>query len=143
MHRSHAGHEAGSFEIPILKHIEGIFPLADRRFAGRLDQEILIPIEKSHFLERNPERLSGHRPQIVRREPLPARLTGEIEAGFIHQAGRLQPDPLPPIQTYPSAEEGRFACGIDPPLTFMQRISFWIGRKKPATVRAIEDKMPC
>ena len=66
MHRSHAGHEAGLFEIPVLKHIEGIFPLADHRFSGRLDQEIFIPIEKTDFLEWNPERLSGHRPQIVR-----------------------------------------------------------------------------
>jgi hypothetical protein len=24
----------------------------------------------------------------------------------------------------------------------MQRVSFWIGRQKPATVRAIEDEMP-
>ncbi len=106
MHRSHARHEAGPFKISVLEHIECIFSLADHCLAGRLDQEILIPIEKPHFLERNPERLSGHRPQIVRREPLPARPTGKIEADFIHQAGRLQPDPLPPIQTYPSAEEG-------------------------------------
>jgi hypothetical protein len=49
---------------------------------------------------------------------------------------------LPPIQTDPSAEERRFACGIEAPVTFMQRVSFWIGRKKAATVRAIEDEMP-
>jgi hypothetical protein len=24
----------------------------------------------------------------------------------------------------------------------MQRVSFWVGRKKPATVRTIEDEMP-
>jgi hypothetical protein len=24
----------------------------------------------------------------------------------------------------------------------MQRVSFWIGRQKPATVRAIEDEVP-
>ena len=48
---------------------------------------------------------------------------------------------MPPIQTYPSAEEDYIACGIDPPLAFMQGVSFWIGRQKPATVRAIEDEM--
>src|ERR1043165_3635790 len=72
---------------------------------------------------------------------MPPRFTSEIEAGFIHQAGRLHPDPLSPIQTDPSREEDGATRGIRPPLTFMQRVSFWIGRQKPATVRAIEDDM--
>src|SRR5262245_25920484 len=143
MHRPHAGHETGPLEIPVRKHIEGIFPLTDRRFAGRLDLEILITIEKPHFFERNSECLSGHRAQVVGRELLPTSPPGEIDARFIHQAYRLQPDPLPPIQTYPGTKKGCIAFGINPPLAFMQWVSFRIGRKKPATVRAIEDKMPC
>ncbi len=60
----------------------------------------------------------------------------------MHQTARLQPDPLPPIQTYPGAAEDHIACDIGPPLAFMQRVSCWIGCQKPATVRAIKDKMP-
>jgi hypothetical protein len=140
-HRSHTGHEAGLLEVPVPQYIQGIFSLTYRRPTGRSDHQIAIAIEKLHVLEWNPERLRSHCPQIVRREPLPARLTGEIKTGFIHQTGRLQSDPLPPIQTEASAEEDCATGGISPPLTFMQRVSFWIGRQKPAIVRTIEGEM--